>query len=128
MVIELIYILLGNKCAKCGDDRRQIPGTNRANLELDHIEPQWQYRHKKETFSSIRFPYIMFKDAIEEMQKLQLLCHACHAQKTRADMSLMRYVMDSLGDEAVEATWYCRREGTVGKYCKTCSFQKWSQE
>lgn len=50
----------GHKCEICGC----IPGY----LELDHIVPLW-------------------KGGTNEYKNLQLLCHECHRQKTKDDMS-----------------------------------------
>ena len=58
------------KCVHCNSEDR---------LELDHIDPS------KKSFS---FPAnIDFKDPvmIQELDKCQLLCHACHLEKTRRE-------------------------------------------
>lgn len=59
---------LGGKCARCSSTER---------LEVDHIDPDTKVSHSFLTWSK--------KRQAEEMAKCQLLCRACHWQKTLAE-------------------------------------------
>lgn len=63
---------LGGKCAECGSIE---------NLEFDHIDPE----NKKFNISRLLNRSKQATD--DELQKCQLLCHNCHQEKTRKDIS-----------------------------------------
>jgi hypothetical protein len=58
-------------CAQCGSSHR---------LEVDHIDPETKVTHTVWSWAKPR------RDA--ELAKCQVLCHACHAEKTRAENSI----------------------------------------
>jgi hypothetical protein len=59
----------GNKCAYCGSNKR---------LEIDHID------RKTKKYNPTRF-WLYPKILAEELPKCQILCHACHKEKTRLE-------------------------------------------
>jgi len=60
----------GKICASCGSS---------ANLELDHIDPSVKVTHRIWSWAPLRFA--------QEIAKCQVLCSACHREKTRAAAS-----------------------------------------
>ncbi len=72
-----IYALekLGNRCTKCGKTE---------NLEFDHIDPTTKYQNV--TCMLLRNIILLDK----EIEKCQLLCEKCHADKTAAERGYIR--------------------------------------
>lgn len=67
-----LFDKLGGKCAKCGSTE---------HLEFDHIDPE----NKSFNISKL---LNHSKNAVdEELSKCQLLCHDCHLQKSKVDIS-----------------------------------------
>lgn len=61
---------MGGACAKCGDVEA---------LELDHVTPTEKVSHRIWSWSDKRIA--------EEVGKCQLLCAACHKEKTKVELS-----------------------------------------
>ena len=62
----------GKSCVKCGADEA---------LELDHIDPETKIGHSIWSWSK--------KRREDELLKCQVLCHDCHAEKTKEDLRKM---------------------------------------
>jgi 5-methylcytosine-specific restriction endonuclease McrA len=62
---------LGGQCARCGTDE---------DLELDCIEPQGSAHHRLDTSS-----LVCFYTRQARRGNLQLLCSACHRQKSSVE-------------------------------------------
>lgn len=83
---------LGGKCAKCGS----IDG-----LEIDHINPE----SKKFTIGQMwSLSPLIVKD---ELDKCQLLCAACHHDKTIIDKG-QKPAKDNHGTRSCYIHWGCR--------------------
>lgn len=67
--------LLGGRCVRCGATE---------NLEFDHIDPATK------SFSIGEFGSHSWADILTELKKCQLLCNACHIDKTWADQRASR--------------------------------------
>ena len=71
---EEAFKLLGGYCVRCG---------NEDNLEVDHIDPRAKaFDIFSRTWS---MPHVKF---LAEIAKCQLLCRACHRDKSNREMSV----------------------------------------
>jgi hypothetical protein len=64
---------LGGKCSKCGSTE---------HLEFDHISPN------DKSFNISKLLNRSKQETDIELQKCQLLCHNCHLEKSRKDISI----------------------------------------
>ena len=64
---------LGGKCSKCGSTE---------HLEFDHINPE------NKSFNISQMLNRSKQATDDELQKCQLLCHHCHQEKSRKDISI----------------------------------------
>lgn len=102
---EYLIKYLGNKCYICGSDK---------NLEFDHIN------HKNKTLDINKIIHRKFRNEVfEELKKCQLLCNACHTQKTIIDSGKKKAVH---GTNTYYTDYKCRcklcKEAARKKYLK----------
>ena len=90
----------GKSCVKCGSAE---------NLELDHIDRETKVKHTDHLIWSLSEP-----KRLAEIAKCQVLCHGCHAEKTRIENT-------RFPDHGLQCFWrgcrcdVCRSAGRIRK-------------
>lgn len=79
--------VLGEECVKCGATTR---------LQFDHIDPNNKLIELSRAYD------VSLDRFLSEIPKCQLLCHACHLEKSKTDGTHPAYKTEGISDDDLE--------------------------